>query len=494
MHLRFPVPSLILLVGPSSSGKSTWASESFREGQVLSTDHFRAIVGNSSRDQQASARAFELVEQLIGERLDTGLVTVVDSLGLSRDQRERHIAMARQRQVPVFAVGFDTDATLCRQRNDEQGRPVPVGVLNGQLKRWAIVRDTELGEDGFDDVHVFPSPPQAHLVPKTLSEALIRAKEQRTSPKQLAFGLVVSQFPWDTETIGPNVAAIARRAEEVGFDSFWVMDHLRQIPQLGAAWDALPEAYTTLAFAAGVTERIRLGAMVTAITYRNVGLLGKMIATLDLLSGGRAIAGLGAGWFEAEATGYGYEWLRDGRRLDVLEDALQALPKVWGPGSKPFVGKTFELPDTTCYPRPLQERIPMLVGGGGEKRTLRLVAQYADATNQMGSPEQVAHKLDVLRRHCADVGRDPTDIEVTVLASALAAPDPESLARRIASLDTGGDPETFAARSGAGTVEDQIGRFRTYADVGVHTMILGITGLETPDDLEPYRRIIDAFA
>ncbi len=494
MHLRFPVPSLILLVGPSASGKSHWGEANFREGQVLSSDHFRALVGSGPHDQEASGRAFQLLDQLIEERLDAGLLTVVDSLGLNQAQRERHLRMALARDIPVFAVGFDADPKLCRQRNDARGRPVPVGVLNQQLKRWSVVRDLELQAEPFEAVHVSPSPPKVGLVPASMWKTLPMAERQSDDPLTLSFGLQLAKFPWEDSEIGPAVSAIAQRAEEVGFHSFWVMDHLRQIPQVGQAWEPLPEAYTTLAYAAGVTEHIRLGTMVTAITYRNVGLLGKMLATLDVMSGGRALCGIGAGWFEAEAVGYGYEWKRPGRRLDVLEDALQALPLIWGPGSKPFHGKMIEIPETLCYPRPLQDPIPILVGGGGEKRTLRLVAQYADACNLFGSPDQIRHKLDVLHAHCVDVGRDPAEIQVTVLATALTRADPDSLRRAIQALaGERGDPESFAREIGAGTPEDQVGRFRAFADVGADTMILGVAGLTTPDDLEPYRDVIAAF-
>lgn len=494
MHLRFPSSSLILLIGPSGSGKSTWADATFREGQVLSSDHFRAVVGEGPRDQKASERAFQLVDQLIGERLDAGLLTVVDSLGLNRRQRERHIEMARARGIPVFAVGFDTPAKICKERNDRQGRPVPVGVQAQQLKRWPAVRDEELTADGFDAVHILETPQPAYVVPAVMWDAPAAANRQSVEPKRLSFGLQLAKFPWEDDEFGPMVAAVARRAEEVGFTTLWVMDHLRQIPQVGSAWEPLPEAYTTLAYAAGSTERIRLGTMVTAITYRNVGLLGKMLATLDVLSGGRAVCGLGAGWFEAEARAYGYDWHRPGHRLDVLEDALQALPMIWGPGTKPFTGKVIGLPETLCYPRPLQDPIPILIGGGGEKRTLRLVAQYADATNLFGDPDHIRHKLGVLREHCVDVGRDVSEIEVTALTSALTQADHRSLSKVIdAILGGNGASERFAADIGAGTPDEQIGRFRAYADAGVDTMILGVAGLQRPDDLEPYRDVIAAF-
>ena len=494
MYLRFPNPSLIVLVGPSGSGKSTWAARSFREGQVLSSDHFRALVGRGPTDQAASERAFALLDELVAERLGNRLLTVVDTLGLNREQRRRHVEVARSVGVPVFAVGFNAPPAVCKARNDAGGRPVPVGVQAQQLKRWVVVRDDELSGDGFDAVHIHETPPPAHAVPSSLWDAPTRAQEQASSPKRLSFGLQFARFPWPDDELGGRVRSIAGRAEDVGFESMWVMDHLRQIPQVGQAWHPLPEAYTTLAFAAAATERIRLGTMVTAIGYRNVGLLGKMIATLDVLSGGRAAAGLGAGWFEAEAVAYGYDWERAGPRLDLLEDALQALPLLWGPGSKPFTGKRIDLPETLCYPRPLQDAIPILVGGGGEKRTLRLVAQYADACNLVGTPEQVAAKLDILRAHCKAVDRDPDEIEVTVLAIALVERDAAAVTSRLAQISgPRGDPDQLAAEIGAGTVEDQVGRFRAYADIGVDTIIVGAADLSEPGDLEPYRHLIAAF-
>ena len=488
--LVFPVPSLIVLVGPSGAGKSTWAEQNFREGQVLSSDHFRALVGHGPTDQSASARAFELVEQLMSERLSQRRLTVVDSLGLNREQRQRHIKMARDSGIPVFAVGFDAPAKACKARNEARGRPVPTRVHTAQLKRWTAVRDAELADDGFDGVHVMEHPPPARTVP-----AAGWGRAQGTPTARLRFGMTLARFPWSDGDMAAGVAGLARRAEDVGFDSFWVMDHLRQIPQVGAAWEPLPEAYTTLAYLAGVTERIRLGTLVTAVGYRNIGLLAKMLATLDVVSGGRAIAGLGAGWFDTEATAYGYEWERDSARLDLLEDALQALPLVWGPGTRSFEGHIVSLPETMCYPRPIQDPIPMLVGGGGERRTLRLVAQYAHATNLMGTPDVIAHKLDVLRAHCADVGRDPEEIEVTVLATALTANSATELDAKLDAIaGARGDKDALSGTLGAGLVEDQIRRLSAYADVGVDTIILGPVDATNPDDLEPYRALVEAFA
>ena len=162
------------------------------------------------------------------------------------------------------------------------------------------------------------------------------------------------------------------------------MDHFRQIPQVGRAFDDFLESCTTLAYLAAVTDRVRLGTLVSGVTYRNVAHLGKIVATLDVLSGGRAVCGLGLAWFKAEHTAYGWPFPPVTERYDLLEDALRLLPLLWGPGSKPFEGAVLRVPETMCYPRPLQERVPLLVGGGGERRTLRLAARYADAANVFG--------------------------------------------------------------------------------------------------------------
>jgi alkanesulfonate monooxygenase SsuD/methylene tetrahydromethanopterin reductase-like flavin-dependent oxidoreductase (luciferase family) len=208
------------------------------------------------------------------------------------------------------------------------------------------------------------------------------------------------------------------------------MDHFRQIRQVGRPWEDIPEAYTALSYLAGVTSSIRLGALVTGITHRNPVLLGKMLATLDVLSGGRVIAGLGASWDEKEHEAYGIHFPSLSDRYDLLEDTLQLLPLLWGKGTPGFEGKTFSAAELISYPRPIQDQIPIIVGGSGELKTLRLVAEYANACNLFGDPETIRRKLEVLHRHCADVGRDPGEIMVTHLINTMAAPDSEALRER----------------------------------------------------------------
>jgi F420-dependent oxidoreductase-like protein len=280
----------------------------------------------------------------------------------------------------------------------------------------------------------------------------------------LSFGLQIATFDWPggPAEIGPRLAAIGRAAEEVGFSSLWVMDHFIQIPPVGRHWDPMLDGWTALAFLAAHTTRATLGTMVTGVTYRNVAHLAKIVATLDVLSGGRAVCGVGAAWFEREHKAYGFDFPPVRRRFELLEDALQLFPLMWGPGTPPFQGKVVNVAEAICYPRPVQERIPILVGGSGERRTLRLVAQYADACNLFGDDAVVRHKLDVLKGHCADVGRDFSEIRVTHLASALVTDDPSAA-----------PPRTVA-----GTVEDHVGRYRTLAEAGVQTAIVRMTNLD----------------
>lgn len=312
----------------------------------------------------------------------------------------------------------------------------------------------------------------------------------------MKFGLTISSFTFAEENadLAPRLAEIAAQAETAGFDSLWVMDHFIQIPQVGRQWDPMLESYTTLAFLAAATSHVSLGTLVTGITYRNIAHLAKTVATLDVLSGGRARCGLGAAWFEAEHKLYGYEFPPIAERYAQLEDALQLLPLMWGPGTPSFAGRTFSTDAATCYPRPLQEKIPVLVGGSGEKKTLKLVAQYADACNLFGEPDVIAHKIGVLHEHCRSFNRDPAEISVTQISSALVASDDDDLAARVAALSPDNVPsDVAAAQLNAGTTEDHIGRFRALANVGVDEVIVSLADLALPGAVSNFGSIIQAF-
>jgi len=223
--------------------------------------------------------------------------------------------------------------------------------------------------------------------------------------------------PSDPDRIGPTLAESARVAEQAGFEAFSVMDHWFQMEQAGAA-EPMLEAYTTLGHVAALTERMTLGVLVTGVMYRHPGLLAKIVTTLDVLSGGRARLGIGASWYEREQRGLGVPVVPVAERFERLEETLQICLQMWSDNDGPFPGRHYQLAETLCVPPPISRpHPPILVGGGGEKRTLLLAARYGDACNVFGSsPADVAHKLEVLRSHCQAEGRDYDRITKTVLA------------------------------------------------------------------------------
>jgi hypothetical protein len=271
----------------------------------------------------------------------SALSTVIDTLGLDAERRRSWLALARRHDLPCVAVAFDTPPAECRARN--RARPdkrIPADVLSGQLRSWAATRELLPGE-GFDTVLTPASAGRVRVVPEAFVEAAAAVRRQYEQPAGLRFGLHVGSFAFTggTAATGTRLREIAVAAEAAGFDALYVMDHFRQIPQVGRAWDDFLESYTTLSYLAACTERIRLGVLVTGVTYRNVAHLGKIVATLDVLSGGRATCGLGLAWFAAEHAAYGWPFPPVAQRYALLEDALQLLPRLWGPGNKPFHGR-----------------------------------------------------------------------------------------------------------------------------------------------------------
>ncbi|ADB34914.1 Luciferase-like monooxygenase [Kribbella flavida DSM 17836] len=477
---NLPSPCVVVLVGPGAAGKSTWAAERFPAELVVSSDRLRALVGAGEDDLAASAGAFAVLEEVVRQRIGRRLTTVIDTLGLDRERRLGWLALAREDGLPCVAVAFDTPAAECRRRNRAREKRIPADVLSAQLKTWNAVKKL-LPDEGFDEV--LRAATEVRVVPEAFVQADAAARRQVESPQGLRFGLQLSSYTHKAgrTTTAEWIKQVATRAEAVGFDAVYVMDHFRQIPQLGRAWEDFLESWTTLAYLAACTEKVKLGTLVSGITYRNVAHLGKIAATLDVLSGGRAVCGVGLAWFEAEHKAYGWDFPSVSDRYAVLEDALHLLPALWGPGSKPFHGKAVDVPDTTCYPRPLQEHLPILVGGSG-RRTLRLAARYADAANVFGDVAQVKQRAEYL--HDQAVRRDRAPITLTHLSTTLIGTDRQQVDALVNRLrPRHQDPARYAAAVNAGTIGDQVGRFRELAEAGVAEVMISLPDLD--DDLTP---------
>jgi F420-dependent oxidoreductase-like protein len=252
----------------------------------------------------------------------------------------------------------------------------------------------------------------------------------------LKLGLHLPNFTWPNgpSELGSDLAAVAKAADDAGFDRVSVMDHVWQIGVVGPPEHEMLEAYTTLGYLAAVTSRIKLLTLVTAVVYREPGMLAKIVSTLDVLSGGRAMLGIGAAWNEAEARGLGLPFPPTAERFERLEEALQICQQMWSGDEGRFAGKHYQLAQTLNSPQPLSKpRPPILIGGSGERKTLRFVARYAQACNLFPGPD-LDHKLDVLRTHCEREGRDYDEIEKTVLFNFNVGPDGERVGQTIDAL------------------------------------------------------------
>jgi len=251
----------------------------------------------------------------------------------------------------------------------------------------------------------------------------------------MKFGIQHPNFSYDgkDEHIVESLRKLTTSAERLGYDSFWVMDHFHQIGNVGKEHEPMLESWTTLGVIAGFTSKIRLGTLVTGNVYRHPSVLAKVGATLDVLSKGRLFMGIGAAWNQDESKAYGIQFPSTKERFRRLEESVQIIRKMWTEERATFNGKFYQIHDAYCNPRPIQKPYPpILIGGSGERETLKLVAKYADACNLFGSPETVKRKLDVLREHCKVVGRDYNSILKTRLGSVAIDRDKLALEKRLA--------------------------------------------------------------
>jgi len=234
---------------------------------------------------------------------------------------------------------------------------------------------------------------------------------------QLGVHFVNFTLPGVPESLAGTLAATALAADEGGCSTFTLMDHWFQMEHFATSHDPMLEGYTALGFVAARTQRVTLGLLVTGVTYRHPGLLAKTVTTLDVLSGGRAMLGLGAAWYEREHRALGVPFPPIAERFERLEETLQICKQMWSDDDGPYNGRHYQLAETICSPPPIQKPGPrILIGGSGERKTLKLVAKYGDACNLFATtPAEIGHKIDVLMRHCETEGRDPSDIRITIL-------------------------------------------------------------------------------
>jgi F420-dependent oxidoreductase-like protein len=282
----------------------------------------------------------------------------------------------------------------------------------------------------------------------------------------------------------PRVLEIATTAEASGFTALSVMDHFHQIAPQGPPDEPMLDAYTTLAAIAARTARLQLLTLVSGVIYHNPAQLAKQVTTLDVISGGRAILGIGGAWNEAESRAYGFEFPPVGRRLDRLEEAVQICRSMFDSEATEFEGRYYQAEGALNVPRPLH-RVPIMIGGGGERRTLRLVARHADLCNVVGNAETVRRKMEVLREHCRAEGRDPGEIVKTAHAGIVVIDETEAgVARRLEALSAspppalrGLDAAQLRQRLVSGTPDEVAERVRAYVEAGVDGMTMSVRGV-----------------
>ncbi|WP_374454021.1 LLM class flavin-dependent oxidoreductase [Nocardioides sp.] len=476
--MRLPDPALVVLVGASGSGKSTWAAEHFRDQEVVSSDALRGVVGSGPHDLDASADAFAVLETVVAARLGRRLTTVVDTLGLDAAKRQAWLAAARAAGLPAVAVLLDTPDAECRRRNAARDRPVPAPALAGQLRSVRDVRPL-LEVEGWDlVVPVDAAAPDAAPAPERRPDTA----PDRTSGLGLRTVLQVSRFPWGEDPMA-WLADIARAADEAGFAGLALMDHLIQVPQVGRAWDPIPEPWVTLGAIASLGTGLELGTLCTPVTFRPAGVTAKAAATLSALTGGRAFVGIGAGWWEREHAAYGIAFPPARERLDQLERAVVTMRALWSAGTKAHDAHGVQLPETTGYPRPAAP-IRVVVGGSGERRTLRIAAQHGDACNLRTTDEEELRRLvGVFHAHCDAVGRDRGDVEVTVLDLPVVGRDRDDVWARVERHRGRTLAATYAARTHAATVAGHRERWARLAGLGVRTVFLATPDLDRPEDV-----------
>lgn len=502
---------LVVLVGASGSGKSTWAGERFRASEVVSSDHLRGIVGSGPHDLGASDDAFAALDLIVAARTSRRLTTVIDTLGLDPARRRDALDRARRAGMTAIVMVFDTDPEVCRQRNRQRSLPVSAAALTSQLRRMRDVPN-DLADEGWDRIVTLtttpatsPSPPHATTPGPSQALSSDATAVQSSDPSDpsasppsgpdstpqdehgaraadrarpaLEFVLQVSRFGWGDDPAG-WLRSVAEAAAGAGFTGIAVMDHLVQIPQVGRAWEPIPEPWVTLGLLAGLPTSLRLGTLVSPASAHLAGRLAKQAATLDVLTGGRAFCGVGAGWWEREHAAFGMPFAPGTRRVADLERCIETMRALWAPGTKAYEGEHVSLPETTCYPRPVGS-LPVIVGGRG-KRVLDVAARLGDACNV--PPAHVDRAVEVM------AGKPVTVLDVPVLGA-----DREHAASIVERVRGRTSAATFARTRGAGTAGDLVARYERMAMQGVSTVFVAPADFAGPDEIERWQPVVSGF-
>ena len=471
MTLRLPDPCLVVLVGATGAGKSAWAGAWFHADQVVSSDRLRAVVGAGERDQRASRDAFELLDLIVAKRLRRGPHDG-GRLDRARAEAPRRLAGAGRargraglRRRPRHAgEGRARAQPGARDAGARQGRRRAAARGRRRRARRSPARASPASTRAGPVELVPPAVPGRPGGGRPPGRA-IRCRSSSGSSSRASTGT-------GTGRDGATLAEVARAAEEAGFTSLWVMDHFLQIPQVGREWEDMLESYTTLGYLAGVTERIRLGTLVTGVTYRNLAHLAKIVATLDVLSGGRALCGLGTAWFEREHRLYGWDFPPLGRALRAARGRARAAAADVGPGRAALRGP---------HDRGRRGDLLPAAAAGAHPDPRRRLGRAADAAAR-GAPRRRVQPVRRRRRPCATSSRccartaRPRAATRPTIAVTHLAP-----ARVVAA----GEPREG---QGAATVEEHVGRYRELAEAGVQTAIVGLSDARGPGVRDPVRR------
>ncbi len=496
--IELPSPCLVVLVGAAGSGKSTWAGEHF-PGHVVSSDSLRALAGEGEHDLRASVDAFALLDEVVERRMRRRLTTVIDTLGTDAERR-RHWWRGSQPSTASHAT-----PSCWRHRPPPSGSgtraapsacPTPCCAASWPSwkrspRRCGVSRSTEFtrsrprsfrcSSDRRWRARHATSPQAVNVTPNARSRSGSRCRSSRGRAAR----------PRSARTCATSPVA----PRPPGFDALYVMDHFRQIPTFGPPWHDMLESWTTLAHLAGMHRHdpARHDGERDHPSQRAVARQRSWRRSTCCRADGRS-ADSGSGGTSRSTTPTAGDSRRSPSATPCSRTRSTLLPRMWGPGSKPFDGRLLHVPDTSCYPRPLQDRIPILVGGSGERRTLQLVATGADACNLFGDPDVVRRKVEALARHCAgDRSRPGAQCRCRTSRRCWSARTPAQVR---ALVDATRPPKMSAERHAravnAGTVDQHLVRVERFVDAGVDHIVVGLADIADAASVDRFGSVIAA--